>query len=243
MRPSYHGDHVAAESHLVLNALTSHAGRNDPSTEPLVPIAFDAAQITHPENRVNPRPGDPAMPLAATGQPHVAYTLRRDPGAPQGHNTSLVTGTRRGTPQVPVSLAVNQEISTGVDVAQTVTGSKGQPGAVAYLVDKEPGRPNAEGLSVRETDVAGTLTADGDPAEQNDRGLRIATPVGVRRLTPLECERLQGFPDGWTATSAGSPPGAPPTPARSPRRCASSGPSPSTRTSWFSSLGLVVNRG
>jgi len=23
--------------------------------------------------------------------------------------------------------------------------------------------------------------------------------VGVRRLTPIECERLQGFPDGWTA--------------------------------------------
>lgn len=27
--------------------------------------------------------------------------------------------------------------------------------------------------------------------------LRI-TGTGVRRLTPLECERLQGFPDGWT---------------------------------------------
>lgn len=27
----------------------------------------------------------------------------------------------------------------------------------------------------------------------------------VRRLTPLECERLQGFPDGWTATSNGKP--------------------------------------
>lgn len=26
-----------------------------------------------------------------------------------------------------------------------------------------------------------------------------ATAVGVRRLTPTECERLQGFPDGWTA--------------------------------------------
>jgi site-specific DNA-cytosine methylase len=23
-------------------------------------------------------------------------------------------------------------------------------------------------------------------------------PVGLRRLTPTECERLQGFPDGWT---------------------------------------------
>lgn len=25
-----------------------------------------------------------------------------------------------------------------------------------------------------------------------------STQMGVRRLTPLECERLQGFPDGWT---------------------------------------------
>src|SRR5262249_30287677 len=29
---------------------------------------------------------------------------------------------------------------------------------------------------------------------------------GVRRLTPLECERLQGFPDGWTATTPGGVP-------------------------------------
>jgi site-specific DNA-cytosine methylase len=26
----------------------------------------------------------------------------------------------------------------------------------------------------------------------------------VRRLTPLECERLQGFPDGWTEGHADS---------------------------------------
>jgi site-specific DNA-cytosine methylase len=26
----------------------------------------------------------------------------------------------------------------------------------------------------------------------------IRYPNGVRRLTPLECERLQGFPDNWT---------------------------------------------
>ena len=25
-----------------------------------------------------------------------------------------------------------------------------------------------------------------------------ATAVGVRRITPTEAERLQGFPDGWT---------------------------------------------
>jgi len=26
----------------------------------------------------------------------------------------------------------------------------------------------------------------------------IATPYAVRRLTPRECERLMGYPDGWT---------------------------------------------
>jgi len=27
----------------------------------------------------------------------------------------------------------------------------------------------------------------------------VVVAGGVRRLTPVECERLQGFPDGWTA--------------------------------------------
>ena len=26
----------------------------------------------------------------------------------------------------------------------------------------------------------------------------VSTPMQVRRLTPVECERLQGFPDGYT---------------------------------------------
>ena len=32
----------------------------------------------------------------------------------------------------------------------------------------------------------------------------IMTPSIVRRLTPTECERLQGFPDGWTSEQADS---------------------------------------
>lgn len=30
-------------------------------------------------------------------------------------------------------------------------------------------------------------------------GMAVAGGLGVRRLTPTECERLQGFPDGWTS--------------------------------------------
>ncbi len=33
---------------------------------------------------------------------------------------------------------------------------------------------------------------------------QVCIPIGVRRLTPTECERLQGFPDGWTAGQADS---------------------------------------
>jgi len=33
----------------------------------------------------------------------------------------------------------------------------------------------------------------------------VATPARVRRLTPVECERLQAFPDGWTGGQADSP--------------------------------------
>lgn len=35
--------------------------------------------------------------------------------------------------------------------------------------------------------------------KQNRQGLGVATPYAVRRLTPVECERLQGFPDRYTA--------------------------------------------
>ena len=32
----------------------------------------------------------------------------------------------------------------------------------------------------------------------------VEGPHLIRRLTPLECERLQGFPDGWTAIEGAS---------------------------------------
>ena len=48
--------------------------------------------------------------------------------------------------------------------------------------------------------TGGHYISEGGPAP----GMRTEHPPGVcsagivRRLTPLECERLQGFPDGWT---------------------------------------------
>lgn len=57
--------------------------------------------------------------------------------------------------------------------------------------------------------MAPTLTAANDPSRspQSQEITRqveavSASGFGVRRLTPTECERLQGFPDGWTAMHA-----------------------------------------
>jgi DNA (cytosine-5)-methyltransferase 1 len=61
-------------------------------------------------------------------------------------------------------------------------------------------------VAVTTTDDA--LTAEGADASEDDTGRgtpTAATETTVRRLTPTECERLQGFPDGWTATSNGKP--------------------------------------
>lgn len=34
--------------------------------------------------------------------------------------------------------------------------------------------------------------------DKEDNNMETQNSTIVRRLTPLECERLQGFPDGWT---------------------------------------------
>lgn len=56
--------------------------------------------------------------------------------------------------------------------------------------DKQDGKGNGLGIG-----------KDGDPAPTLTKGDKHAVaqmPMAVRRLTPVECERLQGFPDNWT---------------------------------------------
>lgn len=61
--------------------------------------------------------------------------------------------------------------------------------------------PGSIGICVT-GDRTHALKAEG--ADASEDGTGRGTPIvpsgmSVRRLTPTECERLQGFPDGWTA--------------------------------------------
>lgn len=49
-----------------------------------------------------------------------------------------------------------------------------------------------------ETFVTAPVTTRGYADNAAQESKLIPSQTGVRRLTPLECERLQGFPDGWT---------------------------------------------
>jgi DNA (cytosine-5)-methyltransferase 1 len=71
--------------------------------------------------------------------------------------------------------------------------TKGHSHAVAQPVAFEPGSIARNAGPAGESSLAPTLRSDmGD----NQPAVRIA--MQVRRLTPVECERLQGFPDGYT---------------------------------------------
>jgi DNA (cytosine-5)-methyltransferase 1 len=76
------------------------------------------------------------------------------------------------------------------DTAGSLKTGGGKPGqgypAVAF--NWQSGG-DGRGLDPRET--SGCLTKEQTPATLQG--------MSVRRLTPTECERLQGFPDGWTA--------------------------------------------
>lgn len=52
--------------------------------------------------------------------------------------------------------------------------------------------------SARQHKDATDLVVDLDEAQDDSIPENETLVLLIRRLTPLECERLQGFPDGWT---------------------------------------------
>ncbi len=69
----------------------------------------------------------------------------------------------------------------------TMQGGNRQP-----FIAAQRGRENGQVLEPQVEDKSNTLTA---VAKDN----YVVDLPRIRRLTPLECERLQGFPDNWTA--------------------------------------------
>ena len=84
-------------------------------------------------------------------------------------------------------------------VVPTLTAQMGTGGGnVPYV------RPMLDVARVNKSPNGRLIKDDGDPmytiTAQDRHGVQIGNEDGfaIRKLTPLECERLQGLPDGWT---------------------------------------------
>lgn len=90
------------------------------------------------------------------------------------------------------------------EVMQTVIQRWGTGGGNVPAIYSIREDAKANNFSATETDTALALQANQPSVQSHHAQLFIAEPQSVRRLTPMECERLQGFPDGWTAGQADS---------------------------------------
>lgn len=84
--------------------------------------------------------------------------------------------------------------SVGNGVMVTPLAIRGREGGA----ELEAGEPNAPYNALRAGD------GDGGSSRQSLIAVERHAETVVRRLTELECERLQGYPDGWTEGQTGS---------------------------------------
>jgi DNA (cytosine-5)-methyltransferase 1 len=148
---------------------------------------------------------DPVVACMAHGQANAE--IRTDGGAPTLsciHEAPIVThtlkgegfdasedGTGRGTPLVPVLAGTLKANNGGGGWSNSVDHA-----AAGYMV------PVA--VSLRGRDGGGTAELGGDiqnalrASQGGGDKPHVLAHMAVRRLTPVECERLQGFPDGYT---------------------------------------------
>lgn len=171
-------------------------------------LPFDTTQITSPQNGSNPHFGDPCHPLAATVHPPAAVCLNYiNPIA-----EPLIYDARGNGDGITSPTMTGDHNSRVTDY--TAITLQGDTVASALLARdyKDPGRAGSLGRVIAQPVGAdlynGTLTGD--------KAVTLTTATGqggantgpsviekiirwiVRRLTPTECERLQGYPDGWT---------------------------------------------
>ena len=146
--------------------------------------------------------GDEAQNLVTD----VAHTLTGE-----GFDASE-DGTGRGTPIVPQTFILEPESGQGADLTARAADTSNALTVTEYVRSTDRGlrvvepRVFRKSRRPRSTVDDETWVDDGqantlnvfDQGETRTTHAVVGPEYGVRRLTPVECERLQAFPDGWT---------------------------------------------
>lgn len=207
-KPTAFGGGNTAGSIDVSTCLTHHGGRLDFDTETFVaqPCAFDARQSDVCVY------GDRAAPLDTDGfSQAIAFDWQKGDGGAddsfKGKSRSWVmragdyTGALGATKRDAVAVAFTENSRAEV----RLEGGDGQTVGSLKTGGGEPGQSHpAIAVSLRGREGGATAELGGEimPSLRTGGGggdkPHALTDMQVRRLLPVECERLQGFPDNFT---------------------------------------------
>ncbi len=125
----------------------------------------------------------------------------KDFGVPQNRERVFIVGHLRGTPR-PQVFPIAESNGESKKISQ-LNNPRHSNDRVYDPKGISPTLNTAQGVNRQPNIITSTITTEnahgfGKNVTAN-QVYDIAVLTGkIRRLTPLECERLQGFPDGWT---------------------------------------------
>lgn len=177
------GGNVMGVSHDVSGTLRAQEHGHQPAV-----MAFDTTQITSKQNGSIPDFGKPCHTLNANA--HVPCAI-----LDMSHACDVIRDCGEGDPSLQARMGTggNQIPLT----YQKTTGTL-SPGAHAGSYNGQDAYNDMLVCGAAVPDIAHTLKAKANCDFREDSETYPVQNRVVRRLTPLECERLQGFPDHWT---------------------------------------------
>lgn len=172
-------------------------------------LPFDTTQITSPQNGSNPHFGDPCHPLAATAHPPAAvcktvfaeqdYSTYKESARVKTLKSSGGTLGFGGDSIVAEPLIFDARGNGDGQTSPTMTGDhNGRVTGYTAIAAQQVGADLYNGTLTGDKAVTLTTATGQGGANTGPSVIEKIIRWIVRRLTPTECERLQGYPDGWT---------------------------------------------
>ena len=172
-------------------------------------LPFDTTQITSPQNGSSPHFGDPCHPLAATAHPPAAvcktvfaeqdYSTYKESACVKALKSSGGTLGCGGDSIVAEPLIFDARGNGDGQTSPTMTDDhNGRVTDYTAIAAQQVGADLYNGTLTGDKAVTLTTATGQGGANTGPSVIEKIIRWIVRRLTPTECERLQGYPDGWT---------------------------------------------
>jgi DNA (cytosine-5)-methyltransferase 1 len=176
-----------------------------------VAIPFDTTQITSPSNYSKPKAGDPCHPLAAGAHPPAVAVPLLEVGKRTGVSTDdpragIGIG-QDGDPMFTLQAGAQHGVALSVALRGRDGGGTAELGGdIQNALRASQGggdKPHVLAATFQQSSMKGKGTIGYDdsgvakPVKTQMDGQMLHQHMAVRRLTPTECERLQGFPDDY----------------------------------------------